>query len=287
MRGAGLTWYAGRIVDGVREPVVAGIYYESEPERLKAQLEMLFSQAEGSAGGCTIKGLLVPHAGYIYSGDVAAKAYSLLKARRKPELIVILAPNHTGLGAAISVFPGRAFRTPLGDVKVDNEASRLLAESIRGARLEPYAHLYEHSVEVQLPMLQHVYGADGVPPIVAIVSSEASIEAAERTASALEAISRERDVLVIATSNMTQFKPLEEVKRLDNTLIEAIVSLDPQKIMAAVEAGANPCGLPVILTLASYARRIGGRIELLSYKTSSDVGGSRSLTVGYAALRVC
>jgi len=78
-----LAWYAGRIVEGVREPVVAGIYYESDPERLKAQLDTLFSKAEGAGGGCKIVGILVPHAGYIYSGDVAAKAYTLLRSQRK------------------------------------------------------------------------------------------------------------------------------------------------------------------------------------------------------------
>jgi AmmeMemoRadiSam system protein B len=283
-----LVWYSGRIVKGVRDPVVAGIYYESDPERLKAQLETLFSQVEPVTGSkCSTVGLLVPHAGYIYSGDVAAKAYKCLQARPKPSLIVILAPNHTGLGAPISVFPGRSFRTPLGEVPVDHDASRFLAENIKGAQLEPYAHLYEHSVEVQLPMIQYVYGINNTPPVSVIVTSTVSEDAVESVAAALELLASQRDVVVVATSNMTQFKPLEEVKKLDSLLLEAITSLDSEKIMEAVERGANPCGLPVILILVSYARRLGKRIELLSYKTSSDVGGNRSLTVGYASLRVC
>ncbi len=278
-------WAAGRIVDGVREPVVAGIYYESDPERLRAQLDTLFRDVDVK-GSCTVGAVLAPHAGYIYSGRIAAYAFRALASGSKPETVVIVAPNHTGLGAPISVFPGRFYRTPLGDVRVDEEVSRLLAERIRGAVLEPYAHLYEHSVEVQLPMLQYVYG--GSPPkVAAIVLSQAKPEVAERVAAVLAELTVEGRAAVVFTSNMTQFKPEDEVRRLDAKLLEAVRSVDVEALMEVVREGANPCGLPPLMVLVSYARRVGGRVEVLAYATSSDVGGSRSLAVGYAALRVC
>jgi len=278
------SWILGRVRNGVREPSVAGIYYEAEPERLKAQLETLFEEAGGSED-CIPRAILVPHAGYIYSGRGAARAYALLKSSNvKPKRIVIVAPIHTGLGSRVSVYPGKAFRTPLGLVRVDEEFSRLIPSSVPGATLDYCAHLYEHSVVVQLPLLQYIYEGEP-PPIVAIVAFSDEVEAARRLAGFLAGYSNE--TLVVATSNLTQFKPYETVRELDKLLLQALEELSFEKLEEAIARGANPCGLSTLNFFIEYSRLIGGKASVIAYATSFDAGGSRDLSVGYAAMRVC
>ena len=180
----------------IRYPAVAGSWYAGTANRLKRQIEELFTHSLGPGslpskskeGPRSIVGLVVPHAGYLASGPVAAYAYHYLAKDGKPEIIVVFGPNHTGRGSALALMNEGAWRTPLGDVEIDAEvASKILSES-RIIDVDEEAHAYEHSIELQLPFLQYLYGSGFkfVPVCFMMQDLESSREVGKATAKALK-----------------------------------------------------------------------------------------------------
>jgi len=288
--------YSGRVIGGKRLPAVAGMFYEADAEALKAQIEWAFRHPLGPGSLPTVsnerqplsKGFVVPHAGYMYSGPIAANSYFQIAAEGPAETYVIIGPNHTGLGEIVSVYPSGVWVTPLGEVEVDTELARTIISASSFAAPDEKAHLYEHSVEVQVPFLQYLFGDRF--RIVPIVVYEQTPEIAEDLGKAiLEAAEKiGRDIVVIASSDFTHYEPHDVAVAKDKLAIEAILELDPLKLYQTIQKySISMCGPGPVMAMLYHARELGAKnAELLKYATSGDVTGDRSSVVGYAAIRV-
>ena len=269
----------------VREPVVAGAFYPGNKEALSRNLEELFGEGlrvnQEPLSSCA--GLIVPHAGYIYSGPTAAVGYRHLAALGRPAWALILGANHTGLGRPISLAQDGNWRTPLGESPIASAlADRLVQE---GLEIAPEAFDREHAIEVQLPFLQFLYGPS-VPfvPVCVMLPSFPELKAAG------EAIARvvrnESPGAIIVSSDFTHYEPGEVARKKDRGAIERILALDTEGFhRKLVNESLSICGGGAITALLSAAGALGWRsAELLSYATSGDVTGDQSAVVGYAAI---
>ncbi|KSW11412.1 hypothetical protein CF15_00705 [Pyrodictium occultum] len=288
--------YTSRVAGGKRLPAVAGLFYEADPKALKAQIEWAFRHPLGprklpevsSERKPVSKGFVVPHAGYMYSGPVAAHAYYQLALEGPAETYVIIGPNHTGLGEIVSVYPGGVWVTPLGEVEVDAELARAIIEASSYAAPDELAHREEHSVEVQVPFLQYLFGNRF--RIVPIVVYEQTPRVSEDLGRAiLEAVEKTgRDIVVLASSDFTHYEPHDVASSKDKLAIDAILELDPVKLYETItKYNITMCGPGAVMAMLYYARGKGaGTARLLRYATSGDVAGDKSSVVGYAAIQV-
>ncbi len=266
----------------VREPAVAGQFYKGTPELLKSEVEGYMVRARKDR----VLGCVSPHAGLMYSGHVAGAVYSRLEI---PETVVLLGPNHTGLGRNVSVFPDGEWVIPLGRFSVDAEFAHkacLYAEGI--AEKDYQAHLFEHSLEVQLPFLS--LASDAPPLIVPIAMMQASVEDCRTLG---EAIAKAGDgtgrgILIIASSDMSHYLPDSEARRLDRMAIERILALDPEGLyQTVISRRISMCGYLPVVTMLFAAKKMGAvEAELVKYATSGDVSGDYGHVVGYAGIVV-
>ena len=230
-------------------------------------------------------GLVVPHAGYMASGPVAAHAYYHLAKDGKPDVIVIFGPNHTGRGSALSIMNEGVWRTPLGDVEIDTETADQILQASSIIDVDEMAHAYEHSIELQLPFLQYLYGSDFkfVPICFRMQDLESSREVGKATAKALKG----KNALVIASSDMTHDEPQETAEKKDGLAIEAAIKMDEELYYSTVESYAiSTCGYGPTIAAITAAKELGAKkAQLLCYKTSGDIFGDyHSRIVGYAAI---
>jgi MEMO1 family protein len=278
----------------IRYPAVAGSWYAGTPDLLHQQLEELFIHRLGPGslpsvsmeGPHDIVGLVVPHAGYMASGPVAAHAYHHLATDGKPDVIVILGPNHTGRGSGISIMNEGVWRTPLGDMEIDTETANNIVQASNIIDIDDRAHLFEHSIELQLPFLQYLYGSKFkfVPICLMMQDLLSSSEVGKAISTALKG----KNGLVIASSDLTHYEPQERAEQKDRLAIDAALAMDETQYYNAVESyGISTCGYgPVIATIVA-AKELGAKkAELLCYKTSGDVLGDRSAVVGYASVSI-
>jgi AmmeMemoRadiSam system protein B len=276
----------------VRYPSVAGSWYAGTPSSLRRQIEDLFTHRLGPGsipqtvkeGPRNIVGLVVPHAGYMASGPVAAHAYYSLAKDGKPDVIVIFGPNHTGRGSALSIMNEGFWRTPLGDVEIDTETANKILSASRIVDVDDRAHAYEHSIELQLPFLQYLYGSEFkfVPICFMMQDLMSSREVGKAVAAAL----KDKNGLVIASSDMTHYEPQERAEKKDKMAIDAALKMDEKQYYNTVEAyGITTCGYgPVIAAITAAKELDAKKAQLLCYKTSGDVLGDRSAVVGYASI---
>ena len=282
----------------VRRPAVAGAFYAADPAALRAQLEGAYRHRlgpgrlpsiDGPEPKRFLRGLVVPHAGYAYSGPTAAHAYSALAADGLPEVVVVIGPNHTGLGAPCSLSP-EYYRTPLGELPIAADVANDLVEGKgpRSCRFDRDAHLQEHSVEVQVPFLQHLCGLlrseVALVPIVLLAQDEGSAtQLGREVAAALEGV----DAVVIASTDFCHYLPKAEAIRRDRFALEAIETLDvPGLYRAIAKHDISMCGYgPTAAMLTATRARGAKQVERLHYSTSGDVVPMGDV-VGYGALAV-
>ena len=276
----------------IRRPAVAGMFYEWAADALKVQVESCFLHSFGPKklpkvnmdGPREIVGLVCPHAGYFYSGSVAANAYFSLAADGKPDTVVILGPNHTGYGSGLAVVKEGFWRTPFGDVAIDKAVAEDLLQQTSVLDVDDVAHSQEHSIEVQLPFLQYLY--DDEFKFVPICFLMQDLESAREIGKALAAILRNRNAVVIASSDFTHYESQAEVEKKDFAALNAVEALDEHKFYTVLEnQNISACGYAPIGVLITYAKASGvRRVELLSHQTSGDITGDKSSVVGYAAV---
>ncbi len=276
----------------VRSPAVAGSWYAGTPNRLRDQIEELFMHRLGPGslpsvnndGPRNLVGLVVPHAGYMASGPVAAHAYHHLAEDGKPEVIVIFGPNHTGRGSALSIMNEGAWRTPLGDVEINAETANQIVSASRIIDVDDMAHAYEHSIELQLPFLQYLYGSEFkfVPICFGMQDLVSSREVGKAVAEALKG----KNGLVIASSDLTHYEPQDRAEKKDMMAVDAALRMDEEQYYTAVETyGISTCGYGPVIAAITASKELGAKkSELLCYKTSGDVLGDRSAVVGYASI---
>ena len=276
----------------MRPPAVAGEFYEGSREGLIRQIEWCYTHRIGPGevpslqrGGRRIIGLVSPHAGYMYSGPVAAHGFAALAQDGKPDRIIILGPNHHGIGSGVSLMSAGRWITPLGEVEVDGGLAKEILENSEIIDDEEEAHRFEHSIEVQLPFLQHLLGEFKFVPVCMMLQDiKTSLEVGEALASAC----RGKDVLIVASTDFTHYESQESAERKDRMAIEKIVALDPKGLVETVEErGISMCGYGPVAAMLEACRRLGARtVKLLKYATSGDTSGYRAEVVGYASLAV-
>jgi AmmeMemoRadiSam system protein B len=277
----------------VRLPCQAGAFYAGTAEALKRQIEKCFLHELGpggipsvvEGGSRRIVGLICPHAGYMYSGPVAAHAYHSLALDGRPDVVVIFGPNHTGYGSALAIMNEGSWRTPLGDVEVDSEIANQIVRESRLIDVDDVAHRYEHSIEVQLPFLQYLFGSRfKIVPICFLMQDlHSSIEVGQATAKVLLG----KNAIIIASSDMTHYEPHKVAEKKDKIALQAVLEMDEVKFYSTIEERqVSACGYGPITALIAAAKVLGAReAKLLCYKTSGDVSGDYSAVVGYAAVQ--
>lgn len=276
----------------IRPPAFAGSWYAGTPHGLRKQIEECFTHKLGPGklpkvvekGPRNILGLICPHAGYMYSGPVAAHGYYKLATDGKPDVVVIFSPNHTGRGSALAIMNEGTWRTPLGDTQIDASTADKILHGCRILDIDDKAHSYEHSIELQLPFLQYLYGSkfQFVPICFLIQDLESSREVGQAVAKALSG----KNALVIASTDMTHYEPHESAKRKDRMAIEAATEMDEKKYYSTVESyGISTCGYGPVVAAITAAKALGGKKgQLLCYNTSGDITGDYSAVVGYASI---
>jgi AmmeMemoRadiSam system protein B len=253
----------------VREPAVAGQFYPEDPAELRAVVRALLGEVE-PAGDVPPKALIAPHAGYVYSGAVAASAYARLSRYRDVyKRAVLLGPCHRVPVAGMALSGADAFRTPLGDVPVDRDTVAALAE--RGVAVFEASHQYEHSLEVHLPFLQTVLGEFSIVPIVV---GEARPQA---VASLLEALWDGPETLILVSSDLSHYLDYDTARAQDAATCRRIEHFD------TAIAHDHACGATPVRGLLLAAKRHGMQVTTLDLRNSGDTAGARDFVVGYGA----
>lgn len=252
----------------VRSPVVAGSFYPRTADQLGPEVETLLASARAWSGPAA-HGIVAPHAGYLYSGPVAASAYACLAARTEPARIVIAGPSHFVALRGLAVTGAGAWRTPLGDVAIDEAGREALLAA--GAVVDDAPHRSEHSLEVQLPFLQRC--CPGVPVLPVAVGQGSPVEAARILGAALG----DGAALVVST-DLSHYHDAGTARRLDTRTAAAVELLDLEAIRPDDACGADP-----LRSAMAWARAQGHRIELLDLRNSADTVGDPGRVVGYGA----
>lgn len=266
----------------IRRPAVAGRFYPKDRRRLLADLR---SYLTPTLAPVRVLGCVVPHAGYVYSGHVAGAVYARLDV---PARCIVLCPNHTGMGAPLSIMSGGAWETPLGTVPVDSELAQALMKGFPVLRDDSEAHRAEHAIEVQLPFLQAKRADIRFVPIAIGTRQYDVLEGlGEAIGDALA--SAEECILVLASSDMNHYEsdPVTRVK--DQKAIERMLALDPRGLYEVVtNEEISMCGYGPAVAMLIASKRLGATsAELIKYATSGDISGDRQMVVGYAGITVC
>ncbi|MCX7967767.1 MAG: AmmeMemoRadiSam system protein B [Armatimonadetes bacterium] len=293
----------------VRQALVAGMFYAGDPDGLKRQLQECFTHRLGPGyipkpneqGQRRIIGLVAPHAGYIYSGMTAAKAYTALAEDGIPQVAVILAPAHYSPGAPFAVWTRGYWETPIGNLTIDEELATELAKAGNGFRedFEPHLGGYgrslrrafgygEHSIEVQLPFLKFVFG-DKTPAIVPIcVSSHDFSQLCKAGEIIADTISRfQRDAVIIASCDFTHYEPHAVAEVHDREALSRITALDSNGLWQTIRRYPSQSDVLVAIPVIEACKRLGAtKGELLGYSTSGSVTGDMAQVVGYGAAAI-
>jgi len=266
---------------GVRPAAFAGQFYTADPARLAAEIESYLAAAVPAAPPAgKILALIVPHAGYVYSGRTAAAAYALVRDR-EIDTVVIIGPSHRAAFEGCSIWPDGGFETPLGVARVDSALAKEIAKA-SGFRFRPEAFAEEHSVEVQVPFVQKALPKAAIVPIVMGHQTPSTIRT---LAAALGKTCLSKKVLVVASTDLSHFLPKAEAQATDASTAALIRAMDTEGLIRKIEAGENiMCGggpVAAVLLLAGKAGQ--ARVEILARTDSSGFGGP---VVGYLAAAV-
>ncbi len=273
--------------ENVRQPGVAGGFYPADSKALTAMMDDMLAHASVPKIPDPILAVVAPHAGYQYSGPVAAYTYAALKGR-KYSRVVVIAPSHYEAFDFSSVFDGDAYATPLGTVPVDKTFAEQLAKMDPSIKLSSRGHTptpqgAEHAVEVELPWLQHVLGSFQLVPIV---MGDQSYESSRALGVALARMINGGDTLIVASSDLSHYHPYDEAVQIDHKTLAAVqdwdyLSMSRNFAMRVWEA----CGgAPIVAAMVAAERMGANRAELLKYANSGDTAGDHSRVVGYSAL---
>jgi len=264
----------------VRQPVVADRFYPGDEDPLRKEVMNYIGPDRGSD---RVIGAVMPHAGYIYSGSIAGQTTAAIPI---PRNVIILGPNHTGKGPAVSIFPAGSWRMPFGDVPVNEPLAEKIIQRCELATPDEMAHLREHSIEVQLPFLY--YGGDRNLCILPVTLSMLTKEECRLVGKALGDIisEQEDDILMVASSDMTHYESVESAKAKDSEAIARILDLDPDGLLDVVLGrGISMCGVIPTAVMLYATLSLGAReAKLVRYGTSGEVSGDYNQVVGYAGI---
>lgn len=268
-------------INPVRKPAASGSFYPDSPQALKRQIE---SFRGGAVKKSEILGCVLPHAGYDYSGRVAVETVSGIKIKEK---IILIGPNHTGMGQAYSIMAQGTWQTPLGDVRIDEELAGRILKGSRYLKQDRLAHLHEHSLEVELPILQYFSREFKIVPIT-VASDDYGVlkEIGVSLGSVVRESGADKSVMFVASSDMTHYEHIDAARIKDHEAISAILDLDEDRLIRKVrELGISMCGSAPVVTMLAAVKSLGAKsARLIKYQTSGEVTGDHSAVVGYAGI---
>jgi len=272
----------------VRTPAVAGMFYPSEKNKLTKLIEDCFLHPFGPGKKPPKKfenkifGVICPHAGFVYSGPIACNSlYSI--SSESPELFIIIGPNHWGIGKSVATMKDCEWQTPLGNVEVDSESAEEISQLSKNIEPDYFSHTREHSIEVQIPILQNTFSNFKILPISLVNQSK---EVAKDVGLAIAKIARKKNVMIIGSSDFTHYEPNEFAHEQDMALIEPILEMDVDKFYDVLQKRkVSACGYGAIASTIIACKDLGAiKGELLKYATSGDVTGDMSSVVGYGSI---
>jgi AmmeMemoRadiSam system protein B len=276
-----VTMTGSSIASDLRPPAVAGRFYPDDPD----ELEALVGELLGTGPAARHLAVMVPHAGYVYSGGVAGAVFG---GTVVPSRVVVMAPNHTGRGRPGALWARGAFALPGGELAVDEELGRRLVEGA-GGLVEPdhQAHRLEHALEVELPFLRRRRPDLRLTPLVlGGLDAGECVALGEALAEVVAALDQE--VLVVASSDMSHYLPDEVTREIDQEALEPLLAIDPERLYRVVrDRDISMCGVLPATAMLAYARACGASsAQLVAYATSGDAFGDRDRVVGYAGVTV-
>jgi hypothetical protein len=268
----------------IRQPTVNGHFYPADAQKLKDQIQSLIPKKKGVQE--SVLGVIVPHAGYQYCGKILAATYQRVLIS---DTLIILGPNHSGKGEPLALFPRGVWQTPLGEIEVDSKLALEIKLNARGLVEAPEAHTNEHAIEVQLPMLQYFAKKKfQIVPISISAHKDVSIGVELGFSIARAIVSLSRKVTLIATTDLTQDESQEMANRKDQRIINSILRLEPQEVVATMRRyGAKICGSAAVAALLTAVKELGAsQAELVQYGTSGDATGDYSRVWGFAGILI-
>jgi MEMO1 family protein len=265
----------------VRQPAVAGQFYSSNAASLREELESFVVSSREREKAL---GIIAPHAGYIYSGAVAGKVYGEVAI---PRGVIVLGPNHHGIGARAALYPDGEWLTPLGAVPVDTGLAELIKKYSPLVEDDTTAHHYEHSLEVQVPFLQFVKPDVTIVPLcLGFADFPSCVALGSGIADAIA--DYDGDVLIVASSDMTHYESAASAREKDEEALREILEMKPEGLLRVCrDKGITMCGvIPATVMLIAALKMGAKQARLVSYSTSGDVTGDNKQVVAYAALTV-
>jgi AmmeMemoRadiSam system protein B len=273
----------------IREPVVAGQFYPDGKKELKNMIKSCFEHKLGPGtysieSNERIFGVVCPHAGYVYSGPTACHSYKSI-ANQNPELAIIIGPNHFGVGKDVATMIDAHWQTPLGMIQVDSESAKQVAGISKFIEIDEYSHSQDHSLEVQVPMLQEILSNDF--QILPIILRSQDMETAIDVGNAVAEIAKKKNSIIIASSDFTHYEENSFAHQQDKALIEPILEMDVERFYQVLnERRVTACGYGAMASAMIACKNLGAKKgKLLSYATSGDVSGDTESVVGYGAIK--
>jgi hypothetical protein len=264
----------------LRRPAVAGRFYPAKPDELAKAMAGYICPAETRV---QVIGIIVPHAGYMYSAHVAGAVYSQVNL---PSRNIVLGPNHTGLGTPLSIMRSGTWLTPLGEMQIDQDLCERLIAADPDLEDDVEAHRFEHAIEVQLPFLQHVAGSS--VKFAPITIGTGNLQQLEALGAAIAAVLArvDRRALIIASSDMNHYESDALTRIKDRKAIDQILAMDPRGLYDVVRReNISMCGYGPVVTMLAAAKLLGAsKAELVKYATSGDVSGDFDHVVGYTGM---
>lgn len=270
-------------MSAIREPSVSGTFYPANPEILKADIEGYLKKASVEAKPEGIRGLVSPHAGYMYSGQTAAYGYKAISGAHY-DTVIIVAPSHQSFFYGAAVQSRGGYKTPLGVVSIDEGLADRLVSSGELVHADDRVHRGEHSIEVQVPFLQTVLDDFLIVPLILGMSQDTtySLQLANLLHQCLDGNKR---YLIVGSTDLSHYYPYDLAKELDKEAIELIKKYDIDGLDRELARGKyEACGAGSIITAMAVSQKLGAtRSDILDYKNSGDVTGDMSTVVGYVS----
>ncbi len=270
-------------MDTIRKPMIAGTWYPADPARLKADIEGYLADARVDAIDGKVMGVISPHAGYVYSGQVAAHAYKIAQGIEF-DAVILIGPSHRAYFKGASIYNGEGYATPLGIIPVDKALAENIATYSSGVvSLVPDDRLPENSLEIQVPFLQVAFGTI---PFVPILMGTQDLGTCRAVADAIIRAVGDGRALVIASSDFSHYHSYDRAVEMDSAALGYIEKMDAEGFLRGVESGRyEACGAGPVVVTTMVTRAMGAdSARILEYMNSGDITGDKSGVVGYAAV---
>lgn len=266
-------------MSSIRNPAVSGMFYPGDRTALDGMVNKCLKNSANIERRDNVIGVIVPHAGYVYSGNTAGFSYN--SASFKGRKIFLIGPNHNSYPYYSAIYSGGKWKTPLGEATVDDSEINRFVDLANALVRDDSAHKMEHSLEVQIPFLQSVTANDFsfVPVVLGDQSEKTVIELADSLFPVMS------EYIIVASSDLNHYENLKITEAKDKRIIDAIISLDVPSLYSVIrETESSPCGFGAIAFLMTITRKVGGKIILLHHTTSAEASGDESSVVGYASM---